>query len=369
MDSRPLRKLSNLELIEIINNPNRYTDEIVRDAHYELAFRRENPRNSKVVNKAGDSKSILLFQTEIVATPAIIWLNVLVFLFVGFLGVDIFNPNTHQLFAVGGMQKHHFLNGDWWRVFSSMFLHSGVMHIGFNMFALLQIGTLSERLIGPTRYTIIYLICGVFGALAMITFGGDAVGVGASGAIFGIFGLTYFLLKSPKIKGDRRQIQSLSKQLGFFIVLNIVIGLSSQGISNAAHMGGLVTGAILCYIYLFNYPQKLGKIAGNLIAISLSTLIYFGWTNNLEKEKSVVSESVQMNEEDCLYSFTLEGYYQTEIVDKQITSKESKKYVRYLNSVIKHLKSIEKYDYDFSWYENYLKSTIGIPVVENTESI
>ena len=379
--NRPLRRYSNYELIEIINHPERYTEELIRDAQLELAYRTERAEESKPVSAMDSMKAVMFFQTESIVTPAIIWLNIAVFFLVGQFGVDIFSPTSHQLFHVGGMQKYHFLNGEYWRSVSSMFLHGGLMHIGFNMFALLQIGTIAEHLIGSKRYLVIYMICGIFGSLAMITFGGDNVGVGASGAIFGIFGLTYFMLKSPKIKGNKRQIQNLSKQLGFFIMLNIVIGMSSEGISNSAHMGGLVSGAALSFIYLFNYPENIRKIAGNIVAIVLTTVVCFSWVNSMEPELSSTAKFLSLSNEDINIVTSYEEAYNKVVKPLKDNSSvdgntikeidELKTQLDKLNEVLDshgNIFELEKneYNYNFNELDKYVKRRMSTPSLQLT---
>lgn len=298
MTERPLKRLSNLELIDIISHPERFTEEIQSDAREELRIRKEENQNTSSRTAVfGSVSDTMLFKTSAIATPIIVWMNLIIFVVVGLFGVDYFSPNIFSLFKVGGMQQYHFLNGDWWRPLTSMFLHAGVMHIGFNMYALLNIGPLAEHLIGSKRYTVIYILCGLLGSLASIGFGSDSVGVGASGAIFGIFGLTYILLKSPKLQGDKKQINGMARQLGFFIILNIVIGMSAKSISNEAHVGGLVTGAVLAFIYLINYPIAYRKIAGNVVAISLSLSVYFFWVSNMTPRHTIIAEELRIPQE------------------------------------------------------------------------
>lgn len=298
MTERPLKRLSNLELIDIISHPEKFTEEIQSDAREELRLRKEeNQGKSSRTAVFGSISDTMFFRTSAVATPIIVWMNLIIYAIVGLFGVDYFSPDIFSLFKVGGMQQYHFLNGDWWRPFTSMFLHAGIMHIGFNMYALLNIGPLAEHLIGSKRYTVIYILCGLLGSAASIGFGSDSIGVGASGAIFGIFGLTYILLKSPKLQGDKKQISGMARQLGFFIVLNIVIGMSVKSISNEAHVGGLVTGAVLAFVYLFNYPVAYRKIAGNIVAITLSLIVYFFWTSNMTPRHSLVAEELRIPEE------------------------------------------------------------------------
>jgi rhomboid protease GluP len=156
------------------------------------------------------------------------------------------------------------LSGDWWRLFTYMFLHGGAMHIFFNMWCLWDLGQLCESLYGRWTYAAIYLITGVSGGLASVAWNPGVRSVGASAAIFGLAGalaasfyLGEFSLPSIAIRGTLR---SLAFFIGFNVLFgfgyNIFLGGNYSGIDNAAHIGGLVSGAALGALIAKLAPQS-----------------------------------------------------------------------------------------------------------------
>jgi rhomboid protease GluP len=130
--------------------------------------------------------------------------------------------------------------GEWWRLLSSMFLHSGAVHLGLNMLSLYFLGSFVEQAFGRGRFLALYLLSGVSGGLAYLYFGGfDEAAVGASGAIFGLLGgvLGYALRR-----GTFSWQNPLIRQLLILLALNLYIGFSIPNISNTAHLGGLAGG-------------------------------------------------------------------------------------------------------------------------------
>ena len=135
----------------------------------------------------------------------------------------------------------------YWRLFTSMFLHIGAMHLLLNAYALFIFGLEMERLYGPGRFAVVYLLSGLFGSLASFAFRGpDVFSAGASGAIFGIIGmnLAYFTSHRDSFGqfGRQRMISTL-----VIIGINLVFGFTMAGIDNWAHMGGLLAGVALGY--------------------------------------------------------------------------------------------------------------------------
>ena len=120
-------------------------------------------------------------------------------------------------------------------------LHGDLLHLGFNMYALYLAGTVVERWYGSIRFLLFYLACAAAGSVASFVFGGDVPSVGASGAIFGLFGV---LLTAGRIHHPvDRQSRGIMSQLLMLVVINIVFGFASSGaIDNAAHLGGLAAG-------------------------------------------------------------------------------------------------------------------------------
>jgi membrane associated rhomboid family serine protease len=131
--------------------------------------------------------------------------------------------------------------GEYWRLWSVTLLHGDILHLAFNMYALYLAGSIVERWYGPLRFLAFYLACAAAGSTASFVFGGDVPSVGASGAIFGLFGI---LLAAGRIHHPvDRQSRALVSQLMFLIVINILFGFASGGsIDNAAHLGGLAAG-------------------------------------------------------------------------------------------------------------------------------
>jgi membrane associated rhomboid family serine protease len=157
------------------------------------------------------------------------------------------SQNPQVLVRFGANFGPLILNGETWRLFTSMFLHIGLAHLFFNSYALFIFGLEMERLYGSDRYIIIYILSGLFGSLASFASRGPQVfSAGASGAIFGVIGmnLAYFLLHRETFGrfGRQRVMNTL-----FIIGINLVFGFTIPGIDNLAHLGGLVSGFVLGY--------------------------------------------------------------------------------------------------------------------------
>jgi membrane associated rhomboid family serine protease len=133
--------------------------------------------------------------------------------------------------------------GEYYRLLTSAFLHAGVMHILFNMFALAQIGPVLERSLGRARYLALYLLSALGGSVAAFLLAApNQPSVGASGAIFGLFGAYYVVVR--RLGGETGPIVIL-------LVVNLVITFSVPNIDWRAHLGGLVTGAALAAVYAY----------------------------------------------------------------------------------------------------------------------
>jgi rhomboid protease GluP len=136
------------------------------------------------------------------------------------------------------------LNGQWWRLVTSMFLHGGLVHIMFNMFALWQVGRLVERMFGSARFLGLYMIAGVCGSLASVLWNPHVNSVGASGAIFGIIGGLLAFIRRPDSGVPPTIVKDLRGSLSGFLLFNIAAGLVYPHTDNAAHIGGLAGGYV-----------------------------------------------------------------------------------------------------------------------------
>jgi rhomboid protease GluP len=143
---------------------------------------------------------------------------------------------------------------EWWRLVTAMFLHGGLLHIGFNMMALLQLGPAIEELYGSARYLFIYLFTGAFGFLVSASIG-NHFSLGASGALLGLVGV----MLAVTTKRGGAYMQDLRSRLISSVVILFVIGFMGMGIDNYAHGGGLLSGFLLGKILADRQPMNAGE--------------------------------------------------------------------------------------------------------------
>lgn len=175
-------------------------------------------------------------------TSVIVGLNILFFLGVSLTG----GPGTKNLLDWGAKYGPYIANGEYWRLFMPMFLHVGFFHLLTNLFGLIIFGSMVERTFGVRNFIVVYLTAGVMGN-AVSYLAGPNPGVGASGAVFGILGaFGVYLLMNRRLLGQmgRQQLTSI----GIIVAINVVFGLSTSGIDNAAHFGGLLAGGLVAFL-------------------------------------------------------------------------------------------------------------------------
>jgi rhomboid protease GluP len=150
------------------------------------------------------------------------------------------STNTGVLIRMGAKVTPLIAAGQYWRLFTAMFLHIGLMHIFFNGYALVVLGTELERLLDWGRFLAIYLLSGLMGNLASYAFS-PSLAAGASGAIFGLIGaLGAFFFRYRERLGawGRARLGNIL----FLIAINLAFGFLYPGIDNLAHLGGLLCG-------------------------------------------------------------------------------------------------------------------------------
>lgn len=155
------------------------------------------------------------------------------------------SPNDVQL-AWGAGFGPATKDGEWWRLATAMFLHFGVVHLLMNMAALWEAGRLVERLYGSPRFLVIYVLSGLTGnVVSLIAQGDQAVAGGASGAVFGVYGALLVCLWREREQVNRTEFRWLFGGAALFAGATIALGFFIKGIDNAAHIGGLLTGAVI----------------------------------------------------------------------------------------------------------------------------
>ena len=193
-----------------------------------------NLKENKIVN-----------QNNIV-TMIIIAINVVLYIITAIMSKNILDINAYVLLYMGGNYGALVSHGQVWRLLTCAFLHGGLIHILCNMYALYAIGPQVEILFGRVKYIIIYFFSAIGGSLLSFTCSPNNLSIGASGAIFGLFGaMVVFVLKYK----DRIPKKVLNNLFGV-IILNLLIGFNLQGIDNFGHIGGLLAGALVAFLIL-----------------------------------------------------------------------------------------------------------------------
>lgn len=240
------------------------------------AFEESDEDTLSVDEQASTSlRSILTFNEGYTATPLLFYVNIALFVAMVISGVSLMTPTGFSILEWGANFGPLTLTGDWWRTITCNFIHIGLIHIVMNMYALLYIGGYLEQLIGGRRLLVSYLLTGLFAALSSLMIHPETISAGASGSIFGLYGIFLaFLIFHQRIEKGQRK--SLLYSIGFFVIYNLMIGAREEGIDNAAHVGGLVSGLLLGGVYLSieRYASKRNPKVISYIAEGVFALIF-----------------------------------------------------------------------------------------------
>jgi len=202
-------------------------------------------------------------------TYTLIIINSIVYLISAFLSQSFTDMDMQTLVDMGALYGPYTVQqGEWWRLFTAMFLHGGMTHLLMNMFSLYIVGRAAEMYFDTKAYLSIYFFSGILGGLTSLYMHPEAVGVGASGAIFGIFGALagFFLAHREKIASHSK---AFMKDFAIIIGINLVIGFSIPSVDVSAHIGGLVVGLVGGFI-LSKDPKWI--LAYNMVMILLVIL-------------------------------------------------------------------------------------------------
>ncbi|KAB2338516.1 rhomboid family intramembrane serine protease [Cytobacillus depressus] len=223
------------------------------------------------------------------------------------------STNSSTLIQYGAKFNPLILEGEWWRFFTPIFLHIGILHLLMNTLALYYLGTTVERIYGNIRFLLIYLLAGFFGSLASFIFS-PTLSAGASGAIFGCFGaLLYFGVINPRLF-----FRTLGLNIIVILVINLIFGFTMSNIDNAGHIGGLIGGFLATGIVHFPKQKKpfLQIIFLIIAGVTITGLLKYGYSEpgNVVNEKSALIMAAEyMKKEDynqiksLLHPFADEG--------------------------------------------------------------
>lgn len=176
------------------------------------------------------------------------------------------STNSQTLLKYGANLDVLVKNGEYYRLFTCIFLHIGIMHLLCNMYSLYIIGREVENLFGKIKYIIIFILSGIFGSIMSLAFTHNTISAGASGAIFGLLGaLLYFGMHYRTYLGE-----AIKRSIIPIIVVNLIIGFFAEGIDLAAHIGGLVGGVLVAM--MVGVPDK--SKTKDIINGTILTIIY-----------------------------------------------------------------------------------------------
>ncbi|MFZ6012270.1 MAG: rhomboid family intramembrane serine protease [Bacteroidota bacterium] len=309
-----------------------------------------NPANS------GNAQSAPLPQTNIngvlsifkptpgyFVTPIILIINIVIFLLMVFSGADVFVPENESLLSWGANFRPLTLMGEWWRLITCCFIHIGVFHLLMNLYALLYIGLLLEPYLGSSRFIVAYIVCGLCASVTSLWWHDLTISAGASGAIFGLYGVFLAMLTTNLIEKSARQ--AFLTSIIVFVGYNLVSGLRG-GIDNAAHIGGLVAGLITGYAL---YPSLKNIEAINTGRVAMAAMVVFSVAFSFMAFKMIPDDTVQyqksMEKFSDLENKALEFFriYETATQEELLAEIQEKGLV-YWNENLRLLDEIDRLD-------------------------
>jgi membrane associated rhomboid family serine protease len=206
------------------------------------------------------------------ATVFLLFSNTLIFIVCYYQAKTFAEPTwTLTLFQMGAEFNPLTLDKEWYRIFTHMFLHGHVMHLAFNMYALFSVGSTLEEEIGTKKFIWIYVLTGVAAALNSLYWNLFTIGVGASGAIFGLFGFSAVL----NVFNSHRQglpVRPILINFGIFLFINLFFAKILHA-DNAAHIGGLIAGAALAGLSMIQNENH--RVNPESLLAPILVLIFF----------------------------------------------------------------------------------------------
>lgn len=205
-------------------------------------------------------------------TYSLLFINVVVFISIEFS--EYSTQNVLDLLDWGANFNPYTFDTEWWRLISSMFLHGGIIHLVVNMYSLHSLGTYLEETFGHRMLMVTYFMSGIIGSLASGYFSLFVVSVGASGAIFGIYGFHMFQVITNEWNNKSKLLRSIA---GFVIYVAVITWIGTKAnFDNAAHLGGLTAGIIISSLDFFFNKNKTYAIYPKIF-FGASLLIIIGY--------------------------------------------------------------------------------------------
>jgi membrane associated rhomboid family serine protease len=207
--------------------------------------------------------------TRPVVTFVLIAINVAVFV-ADLASPELAGSEMHRITAEGALWGPAVAAGEWWRPVTGGFLHVNLIHIGFNMFLLWQLGMLLEPAVKRLGFAAIYAVSLLGGSFLVLVLDNDLPTVGASGAVFGLMGAAFVAMRS-------RGINPFQTGIGPLIVINLFLTFALRNVSIGGHLGGLVAGAAAAWV-LWVWGPRLGPRSPVPVAVcfAAAALLFVG---------------------------------------------------------------------------------------------
>ncbi len=271
LGNQNINEEKNIKNIELFKNVFKETSETL--TYDDILKKTEEISNALMIPEQNIEESDNIPYSSYPATLFIVGLNVGIFIVMLFTGAGILSPGNEILLKWGANFAPLTLENQPWRLLTACFLHIGIFHLLMNMFALIFIGQLLEPSLGKIRLMTAYLITGVAASLTSISYNNLVISAGASGAIFGMFGVFMALLLTKTTLETGRKV--LLKDVVTVIMYNLILTSLIPNIDNAAHIGGLLSGILVGFSF---YPGLKKRESGIIkyTNIILTSALFFG---------------------------------------------------------------------------------------------
>jgi membrane associated rhomboid family serine protease len=203
-----------------------------------------------------------------IATMVIIGLNVAAFVAMSVVGRSFMRP-TGDVYVNGVLFGPLVDQGEWWRVITGGFLHSGVFHLAMNMLLLWLLGQMLEPMLGRFRFVTLYVACLVAGSFGVLLVSPNSPTIGASGAVFGLMGVAVIAQRRDGINVWRNGI-------GGLVVINLVLTFMVPGISVGGHVGGLIGGIVIGAVVFALDRVVRTPWVGAVVTMAITVVLYAG---------------------------------------------------------------------------------------------
>jgi len=273
IDCANIKKVNDLKKYDFIINtfPNILEVETYKEKGLDLFVKLTEDINKKSIEENKKAEAVFSKKTPII-TYSIMLINVLVFILCSLVDGNIMNLDANMLYKYGGLVSFTNMSSysELYRLITSAFMHASIIHLLCNMYSLYILGPQLESFFGKTKFLIIYLFSAISGGLMSMLFLQDnVVTVGASGAIFGLFGcLLYFGYHYRIYLGTVMKSQIIP-----LIILNLIISFSLPMIDAASHIGGLIGGLLISMAVGVKYHSDTSDRVNGIIM----TIIFTGF--------------------------------------------------------------------------------------------